>query len=210
MNEKYVIPKEKYLAEPTDESCYLYLRQCYERYSKDLGDITAFVVPVADQCSETKMSKLFDDIEKLAAYFASTGLKKGDVYSIFLPTCAHAFTAFYALNKLGVIASFVHPLTPPAALEENLKLTKSKGLFILDLFAAPFAPVLAKYPTIVCSTSDYCDGVAYKYAVYNEMQNAKVPELDTIRRFKDILAEDHPAAPSVDHPGRDDAFYHNR
>ncbi|MDD6528295.1 MAG: class I adenylate-forming enzyme family protein [Oscillospiraceae bacterium] len=209
MNEKYVIPKEKYLAEPTDESCYLYLRQCYERYSKDLGDITAFVVPVADQCSETKMSKLFDDIEKLAAYFASTGLKKGDVYSIFLPTCAHAFTAFYALNKLGVIASFVHPLTPPAALEENLKLTKSKGLFILDLFAAPFAPVLAKYPTIVCSTSDYCDGVAYKYAVYNEMQNAKVPELDTIRRFKDILAEDHPAAPSVDHPGRDDAFYLN-
>lgn len=209
MQDKYVLPAEKYLVEPTDESCYEYLRQCYARYSKDLGDVTAFVVPVADQCSETKMSKLFEDIEDLAAYFASIGLKKGDVYTVFLPTCAHAFTAFYALNKLGVIVSFVHPLTPPAALEENLQLTKSKGLFILDLFAAPFAPVLAKHPTIVCSTSDYCDGVAYQYAVYNEMQNAKVPELDTIRRFKDVLAEKHPHVDGVDHPGRADAFYLN-
>lgn len=210
MNEKYVVPKEKYLAEPTDESCYLYLRQCYERYAKDLGDdVTAFIVPVADQCSETKMSKLFEDIENLAAYFTAIGLKKGDVYTIFLPTCAHAFTAFYALNKIGVIASFVHPLTPPGALEENLQLTKSKGLFILDLFAAPFAPVLAKHPTIVCSTSDYCDDVAYKYAVYNEMQNAKVPELDTIRRFKDVISENHPWVEGFDHPGRADAFYLN-
>lgn len=202
-------PKERYLEEPKEQSCYEYLIECHAKYSKDLGDVTAFVVPVADQYTETKMSKLFDDVERLAAYLAAKGIKKGDVFTIFLPTCAHAFTAFYALSKLGAIASFIHPLTPPGALEENLVLTKSKGLFILDLFAAPFAPVLAKYHTIVCSTSDYCEGTAYKYAVYNEMNNAKVPELETIKRFKAALEENHPRVETVHNPGKADACYLN-
>ncbi len=205
----FTAPSNGYMEEPKEQSCYEYLIECNKRIAKDLGDYTAFVVPVADQVSETKMSKLFSDIEKLAAYFASIGLKKGDVYTVFMPTSAHVFTAFYALSKLGVISNFVHPLTPPDALEDILNHTKSKGMLILDLTCAPFAGVMAKHPTIVCSVSDYCDGVAYKYAVYNEMNNAKVPELDTIVRFKDILAMDLPAAETVHNPGKADAIYLN-
>lgn len=202
-------PKRNYLREPQNQSCYEYLLECNARIKEDLGDYTAFVVPVADQISETKMSKLFSDIEKLAAYFTSIGLKKGDVYTIFMPTSAHAIVAFYALNKIGVISSFIHPLTPPNALAEMLELTKSKGMLILDLTCAVFAPVMAKYRTIVCSTSDYCDGIAYKYAAYNEMQNAKVPELDTIIRYKDIMAMDLPQVETVKDMGKTDAIYLN-
>lgn len=204
---EYVVPKENYLHKPEDESCYEYLLKCYERISKDLGDYTAFVVPVADQTSSTPMSRLLSDIEKLAAYLNAKGYKKGDVLTAFLPTCAHAFPIVYALNKLGIISNFVHPLTPPAALEEIMETTKSKGLFILDLFAGAFTSVIDKYPTIVCRTSDYCDGVAKKYAEYNEAANAKVPEHENIRFFLDVLAEEHPAAETVQHMGKTDAFY---
>ena len=205
--EDYGTHPEQYLRLPETQSCYEYLLGCYERITKDLGDYIAFMVPVADQESAVRMSRFLSDIEKLADYYASRGLKKGDVYTIFLPTCGHAMTAMYALNKLGVIASFVHPMTPPQALEEIIKHTNSKGLITLDLFAAPFASVIANHPTIICSTSDFCDGVALKYAMHNEMQNAKVPELETITRYKEVLAMELPKSEKVENMGKTDAFY---
>lgn len=204
---EYPVPKEHYLHLPTDESCYEYLHMCYDRISKDIGDYAAFLTPIADQISETSMTKLFDDIEKLSAYFAHCGLKKGDVVAIFLPTCGHALTIFYALNKLGVIANFIHPLLPPDALLKNLEHTKSKMLVVLDVMCAPFAQVMAKYPTVVCSLSDYCDGVALQYALYNEKQNAHVPELETVIRFKDAINNDYPIPETDKRPARDAAAY---
>lgn len=199
---------EQYLTPPGTESCYEYLHACYNRIRKDLGDdYIAFMIPVADQESAVRMPRLLSDIEKLASYLASIGLKKGDVYTVFLPTCGHAVVALYALNKLGIIANYVHPMTPPNVLEGIIAHTKSKGILTLDLLAGPFASVLANHPTIVGSVSDFCDGVALKYAMYNEMQNAKVPDLDTITIYKDILKMELPEAETVREMGKQDAFY---
>ena len=204
---EYPVPANHYLHMPNDESCYEYLHMCYDRISKDIGEYTAFVTPIADQLAFTSMPKFLSDIEKLSAFFAHKGLKKGDVVAIFLPTCGHALTVFFALNKLGVIANFIHPLLPPDALAAILKHTKSKMLVVLDVMCAPFAGIMATLPTIVCSLSDYCDGVALRYALYNEKQNAHVPELDTVVRFKDAINNDYPN-PEVDkNPGKDDAVY---
>ena len=204
---EYPVPKEHYLPFPTDESCYEYLHICYNNISKDIGDYSAFVTPIADQLSDTSMTKLMEDIEKLSAFFAHKGLKKGDVVAIFLPTCGHALTVFYALNKLGIIANFIHPLLPPDALAENLEHTGSKMLVVLDIMCAPFAPVMAKIPTLVCSLSDYCGGTALQYALFNEKQNAHVPELETVIRFKDAINNDYPNPKADSRPGRDDAVY---
>lgn len=196
-----------YLRKPENESCYEYLHMCYNNFSKELGEYTAFVTPIADQLAFTPMTKFLADIEKLSAFFANKGLKKGDVVAVFLPTCGHALTVFYALNKLGVIANFVHPLLPPDALKAILDHTKSKMLVVLDVMCAPFAGVMATLPTIVCSLSDYCDGVALQYALYNEKQNAHVPELETIIRFKDALNNDYPIPETDKNPGKDPAVY---
>ena len=175
----YRIPADNYLHKPTDESCYDYLKAAYGRISKRLGDdYTAFVTPVGPVESEIKMPRLFNDIEKMASFIDSMGIRKGDVVTAFMPTCGHAFIAFYSLIKLGVVANFVHPLTPPAQLEGIMAHTNSKAVFMLDLFAHAYTNVIEKYPTIVCSTSDFCDGVAYQYAKGNEMQNAHL-----IKRF---------------------------
>lgn len=205
---QYRIPADNYLHKPTDESCYDYLKMSYERISKDIGDdYTAFVTPVANVESETSIKRLFADVEKMASFFVSKGIKKGDVVTAFLPTCGHAFIAFYSLIKIGAIANFVHPLTPPAQLDEIMVHTNSKGVFMLDLFAAGYKSIIEKYMTVVCSTSDFCDGIAYKYAKGNEMQNAHVPEHENVYRYLDITALDLPEVPSIKNPGKDEAIY---
>ncbi len=201
------IPEENYLRQPTNESCYQYLKDAYKRISADHGEYDAFITPVLQFESATSMTRLFNDIEKMASFLDSKGIKKGDVVTIFLPSCGHAFIAFYALSKLGIISNFIHPMTPPNQLLEIMEKTGSKGLFILDLFAMPFSPVISKYMTIVCSTSDFCDGIAFKFAKGNEMQNAPVPEHENVIRYMDIMAMELPAVEDAPNPGKDDAIY---
>lgn len=204
----YDFKAKDYLPRPKDESCYDYMLESYSRVSKDLGkDYTAFITPVGPVESEIKMERLISEIEKTASFLTAKGMKKGDVFTVFMPTCGHAFVAFYSLTKLGIIANFVHPLTPPNQLEEIMAHTKSKGVFMLDLFAGAYTNIIDKYPAVICSTSDFCDGVAYQYAKGNEMQNALVPESENVYRYRDIIAMDLPAVPSVKNPGKDDALY---
>ncbi len=130
-------------------TCYDYLKVC----AKKTGDFNAVVA----FGSKTKLSKIISDIDALAAYFNSLGIKQGDAVTIFLPNVVHAFTTFYSLNKIGVIANIVHPLTSPEGLKESLDITKSKAIFILDILASKYADVLNESGilVIICSNSDY-------------------------------------------------------
>lgn len=205
---EFRFPEAGYLSKPENESCYQYLKECYRKVSKDIGeDYTAFVTPVGPVESETSMKRLFHDIEKMASFIDSLGIKKGDVVTAFLPTCGHAFVAFYALSKLGVIVNFVHPLTPPIQLNDIMYHTKSKAVFMLDLFAKGYMSVIENHKTIVCSTSNFCDGVAYKYAKANEMTNADFPVHENAYIYSDIMAMDLPCVPDNENPGKEDAIY---
>ncbi|MBQ7116730.1 MAG: acyl--CoA ligase [Clostridia bacterium] len=197
-----------YLEKPIDESCYEYLKKCYRKISKDIGeDYTAFVTPVGDTESKTSIKRLFNDVEKISSFLVSKGIKKGDVLTAFLPTCGHAFIAFYAVTRLGAIVNFVHPFTPVAQLKKIMLETGSKGIFLLDLFADSYKDIIREYMAVVCSISDFCDGTALKYAKNNEMQNAKVPEDGNVYLYSDILSLDLPATEGVNNPGKEDAVY---
>ncbi len=202
------IPANNYLRKPEQESCYSYLLGCYNRISRDIGkDYTAFVTPVGPVESETGMERFISDIEKVASFLVSTGIGKGDVVTAFLPTCGHAAIAFYSVTKIGAIVNFVHPLTPPAQLEAIMKHTKSKSIFMLDLFAQAYATIIEAYPAIICSVSDFCNGIAYEYAKANEQKNAFVPALKNAFLYKNIITLDLDPAPTVENPGKDDAIY---
>lgn len=58
------------------------------------------------------MSRFLRDVDAFARGLSNLGLIKGDVITVYLPTCPQSLAAFYACSKLGLIASFVHPLTP--------------------------------------------------------------------------------------------------
>lgn len=130
-------------------TCYDYLKVC----AKKTGDFDA----VLAFGSKTKLSRIIRDADAVAAYINSIGIKSGDVVTIILPNVVHCFTTFYALNKIGVIANIVHPLTSVEGLEEIVDTTGSKAIFLLDILAGKYADMLNKkgVPCIICSNSDY-------------------------------------------------------
>ncbi len=192
-----------YLTKPGKESCYEYLLGCYKKISADVGDYPAFV----NVDCKTMMSDFLIDVEKLAAYVIGNGFKKGDVLTVFLPTSPHAFTVFYALSKVGIIANFVHPLTPPNALADILKVTNSKGIFILDRACAAFGDIIKEYFTVVCRTSDYTSGKIRDAVLADDEKNSSIPDFDTVHFFADALNNDFPLVETVKEPYKDVAIY---
>lgn len=107
-------------------------------------------------------SEILRDIYNLAAYFQKElGLKRGDVYTIFMPTTVQSIVAFYALNRIGVITSFVHPLMGADYLKEQLELVHSKGVMVLDLLVKDHIETINEsgLPCLICNSSDYSDGI---------------------------------------------------
>lgn len=142
------------LPEPKDLNCTEYLEYATSRFD-DVNMMQHFGV-------DYLRSEILRDINNLAAYFQKEiGLKKGDVYTIFMPTTMQSIIAFYALNKIGAIASFVHPLMGPDYLKEQLELVHSKGVMVLDLLVKDHIKTINEsgLPCLVCNSSDYSDGL---------------------------------------------------
>ena len=142
------------LFDPEKRNCYEYLRFSTEIYD-DVWMMQHFGVMY-------KRSEVFNDIEALAAYFYNElGLRKGDVYTIFMPTTVQSIIAFYALNKIGVIVNMVHPLMASDYLKEQVDLCHSKGIMVLDLLAKDHIETInaTGLPCLVCCSSDYSEGI---------------------------------------------------
>lgn len=137
------------MIKPENRNCYEFFHDC----TKDFG-----VYDVSESFGNLISRKKFiNDIESIAGYLESRGIKRGDVVTIFLPNCVQSFAAFYAINRIGAIANIVHPLTPPDVLEEILKTAHSKAIFIFDLLMENYVSMFRKRNrlTIICSPSDY-------------------------------------------------------
>ena len=137
------------MIKPENRNCYEFFRDC----TKDFG-----VYDVAESFGNLVSRKKFmKDIESIAGFLDSKNIGRGDVVTIFLPNTVQSFAAFYAANRIGAIANIVHPLTPPDVLEEILKSTHSKAVFILDILMEKYVSMLRRRNrlVVVCSPSDY-------------------------------------------------------
>lgn len=102
------------------------------------------------------MKTFLKNIEDFAISLKKLGFNKGDVLTIYLPTCPQALVAFYACSKLGVVANIVHPLLPLDQLRENLKQTKSKGLMYYDILIRNHKDLASLNQILInCSISNY-------------------------------------------------------
>ncbi len=163
---------------------------CYDYFMKHAarnGDYNA----VSAFGSKIKMSRLIADIDAVAAYINFIGVKSGDVVTVFLPTVVHAFTTFYSLNKIGVIANIVHPLTSPESLKEIIETTGSKAVFVLDILSAPYAEMLNEtgLPCIICSNSDYITPpVAAAFKVFEKVKSKGIEEFKNSIKYSKAVA----------------------
>lgn len=148
---------------PGDFNCYDY----YLKNTKKFGDYTAF----SHQGKEHLKSEFVSDIEATAFYFKNKlGYKKGDVFTIFSPTNIESMILFMALNKIGVIVNFVHPLLPADLLDEMMTFTKSKGIMLVDMFVPKYTEVISSH-NIPCIIT-----VPATYAIENKYEAKASPE----------------------------------
>lgn len=89
----------------------------------------------------TKYKDIVRQIRQTARAFAAIGIKKGDKVTLCMPNCPQIVLCFYALNRIGAIASMIHPLSSVGEIAFYIKDSGSKAVVSLDVFYGKFEEV---------------------------------------------------------------------
>ncbi|HEQ71383.1 MAG TPA: AMP-dependent synthetase, partial [Spirochaetia bacterium] len=145
---------------------------------------------------------LLEDIDHTATALTGRGLQKGDAVTVCLPNCPQALIFFYALNKIGAVASMIHPLSAPAEIEFYLKESGSVWAVTLNAFYKNFLPVLERTgvrTVVLAKIDDYLSPVkrAFFYLASGRKIKAPDPADPRVLWWRELLAEapDGTAAP---------------
>ena len=180
--EEKIITAQSLFKELKNYSVYEFFRANSEQYGTEYAAFQHYG-------RDHKKSEFINDIEALSYYYQNDlGFKAGDVYTVFMPTSVEAMIIFMALNKIGVIVNFVHPLLPPENVKEIMEETNSKGIAALDLLLKDHIGMLAQkgIPCLITMGATYAvpdkfsvkphegikaalDAYVKNYAVYNEI-----------------------------------------
>ena len=71
-------------------------------------------------------------IDEAARAFKAIGVKHKDVVSICMPNTPEGIISFYAANKIGAIASMIHPLSAENEIKRYLNISKTEWLVAVD------------------------------------------------------------------------------
>ena len=185
-------------------NCYEYLKVCTQIYDD--------VYMMQHFGAKYLRSEIFHDIDALSSYFQNElKMKKGDVYTVFMPTTVQSIISIYALNQIGVIVSPVHPLMSSEYLKEVMKETNSKGVMILDILSKKHVETINEMdvPCLVCCSSDYSKGIKrFGTKTGEKILKCIYPKLKNTTYYKDAI-KSHKNFVPVKNNGDDIAVYLN-
>ena len=127
-----------------------------EEIANQYPDYTAF----AFMGKRTSYKKMIPEINRVAKAFAAIGVREGDRVTLCMPNCPQIVLCFYALNKIGAIASLIHPLSSIGEIEFYLKDSGSKVAVTLDQFYNKFVEVRKNVPLETLVITSVCDALA--------------------------------------------------
>lgn len=121
-----------------DISMYEMIKRTKELYGKNTAyDFMGRAVIYTDFLSE---------VDLCAKALKVQGIKEGDAVTICLPNVPQAIIMFYAINKIGAIASMVHPLSAENEIMFYLNESKSRIAITLSQFYDKFENIKGKTP----------------------------------------------------------------
>ncbi len=134
---------------------------------------------------ESTYKQLIEQIDQCAKALFNLGLRKGDRMTIAMPTTPQGIICFYAINKIGAIASMIHPLSPPKQIEFFLNLSDSTFALTIDKIYPNFEKIFDKTPL--------------KALILTQLSQDKVeiPENPQIAWWKYIMAKDYADIPKI-------------
>ncbi len=86
------------------------------------------------QGAPTSFDKMHDHMLTIAAAFEAHGIKAGDTVTLCMPNIPQGIETLYALNRIGVTVSLIHPLSAEKEIVHYLTLSESKAVLVPDLF----------------------------------------------------------------------------
>ncbi len=144
-----------------DMNCYEYFLACTQHIKEDYP-ILQFMG------TDHLRSEILADIDALAFYFKEElKFNVGDVFTLFTPNTIEEVVILFALNKIGCIASLLHPMFPSDAMRSAMEFTKSKGILIPDFSFAKHAQALGRMgvQVIVSTPAQYAVSTKDKLTV---------------------------------------------
>jgi len=119
-----------------DISMYRMIKNVQEKYP----DYTAY-----DFMGKSRTyTEFLDEIEICAKALLEEGVKEGDTVTVCLPNVPQAVIMFYAINRIGAVASMIHPLSAQNEILFYLNEAKSKLAITLSRFYDKFEAIKGK------------------------------------------------------------------
>ncbi len=145
---------------------------------------------------------LIREIDRCADGLHGIGLRRGQRVTIAMPTSPQGIICFYALNKLGAVASMIHPLSTQEEIAFYVTVSKSRFVLTLDAFYAKFKAVAGKTALekiILARIADYLPFVKkIGFALTKGRKIAKVPPDADVIWWEQLMAGAPASASAVD------------
>jgi long-chain acyl-CoA synthetase len=135
---------------------------------------------------ESTYTQMINEIDQCAKALVNLGLKKGDRMTISMPTTPQGIICFYAINKIGAIASMIHPLSPPNQIEFFLNLSNSSFMLTIDKAFTNVKKIIERTPL--------------KMTIFTQLgpEGINIPESPKIQWWKYIMAKSYSEIPEID------------
>ncbi|HPV49109.1 MAG TPA: AMP-binding protein, partial [Smithellaceae bacterium] len=146
-------------------------------------------------------SKFISEIDQCADALAWLGLGQGERITISMPTSPQGIICFYAANKLGAVASMIHPLSTSKEIEFYLNVAKSRFALTLDAFYGKFKEVQNSTPLetlILARIPDYLGVI--KRIGFNLTKGRLIPKVPAdplVHWWADVMKGKYPQTPQA-------------
>jgi long-chain acyl-CoA synthetase len=143
------------------------------------------------------------DVNRIANYLASIGIKKGDKVAVFMPNMPHYPVVFFGILKTGATAVTCNPLYKPGELNFQLKDSGAKAVFVLDhpIFTPACYEAVKETnvdKVIVCGTKAFLPKAkAVIGGLFGKIPKSPFYEDDKTVFYDDIIANYEAKAPDV-------------
>ena len=129
-------------------------------------------------------NQVADLVDACAAGMLANGVRKGDRVIICAPNMPQCIAAIYAVNKIGAVASMLHPLSVASEAKYAVDLVDAKFAFCFDVSEKAFAGM--NLTLVKCKTASYFPKTPYGWianAMYKKKIKGKTAPAVWVTRF---------------------------
>lgn len=135
--------------------------------------------------------KFVDQVETCAKALSALGVAKDSFVTVCMPNCPQTLILFYAINRIGAVASMIHPLSAQNEIAFYLKETGSTVAITLDQFYYKFEAIRDQAELdhlIIASIKDYLpQPLKTGYLLTEGRKIKKLPPDAPVVYWKDLM-----------------------